>query len=52
MKYITQGKSKELTEESCYLVITVDNFLHLSFTAGRNVCCKPDITIKIAHKWL
>lgn len=33
-------------------MITVDNFLHLSFNSGRSGCSKPDITIKIAHKWL
>jgi hypothetical protein len=31
-------------------VITVDNFLHLTF--GQGVCCKPDITIKINQKVL
>ena len=49
VKHIHQGKGKDKSEEDCYIVITVDNFLHLTFTAGRNIC-KPDITIKIANK--
>jgi hypothetical protein len=34
------------------LVITVDNFLHLTFNPSRGVGCKPDITIKISQKGL
>lgn len=44
------GKGKEGLQPS-YLVITVDNFLHLFF--GRPVQhAKPDLTIKIHSKWL
>lgn len=47
VKYI--GKSGE---ESCYLTITVDNFLHLFLGGGRAQYGKPDITVKIGAKWL
>lgn len=36
---------------NCYIAITVDNFLHLTFSSGRSIT-KPDITIKISNKTL
>ena len=45
-------KTKEIQEESCYLVITVDNFLHLFMNQTKAKCGKPDITIKIGTKFL
>ena len=52
VRHITSGKSKQVQEEPCYLVITVDNFLHLFFNCQRNLYNKPDLTIKIHAKWL
>lgn len=46
-----EAKGKEKSEVDCYVAITVDNFLHLTFATGRNIL-KPDITIKISSKYL
>jgi hypothetical protein len=46
VKYI--GKDKE---EQCHLVITVDNYLHLTFSPQK-IFSKPDITVKISVKTL
>lgn len=52
--YINQNKEakgKDKNEVNCYIAITVDNFLHLTFNSGRSIS-KPDITIKISNKTL
>jgi|688.fasta_scaffold1263494_1 hypothetical protein len=51
VKYMREAKGKEKSEVDCYVAITVDNFLHLTFATGRNIL-KPDITIKISSKYL
>lgn len=51
VRYLNQSKTKDKSEVNCYIAITVDNFLHLTFNSGRGIT-KPDITIKISNKAL
>jgi len=50
VKYVTVGKNKEVLENQCQLVITVDKFLHIFMNCNKNLCEKPDITLKIGVK--
>ena len=46
------SKGKQASLQPCYLVITVDNFLHVFFSRSNAQHTKPDLTIKIHNKWL
>lgn len=54
-KYYAAAGTKDIKnarEENCYIVITVDFWIHLFFSGEKSVGLKPDISLKITSKEL